>query len=1396
MRKKVLFTLAFLCFGFTFSQTFNYQSVVRNAAGDPIPNQSMGVLIRIIEGSPAGSVLYNETHTVLSNAHGIITLPVGGGTSNANFLAIDWSLQNQWINIQVDIAGGTSYTDIGTSKLQFVPYALYAMNSSTSTDAGPFDYTNNVVSNANGNIITDDFVFGSTQLDVNGAFSPSLNNRMFFDKSKAAFRAGYTSDDQWDEPKVGNHSVGLGEGGTASGSNSFSMGRNANATGDYSIAFGLNAGGFADYARGFGLTARAYGQHATAMGRQVIANSMSEVQLGQYSTFVSGSADTWEPTDRLFVIGNGQEDINLALNSDALVMLKNGNTTLNGTFTIDGDNQGAGTSYTLPAQDGTVNQIMQTDGSGNVVWATPAAAAIPNGGNNGEVLATDGSGNLLWVNNDILPVGGTDGFVLKTDGSGNYAWVTNNDADNDAANEIELPVGGNNGQVLATDGSGVYSWIDQPSIPGAVFSTISNVTSNAPGTIVTDDFVFGSTQLNNITGADDNSRMFFDKSLGAFRAGNEVDGFGGFDEANLGPFSVGFGQRNVASGWYSSTLGGQRNTSSGYYSMTMGDNNTASASYTVALGKDNNASGLESIALGYSNTAESRGQISLGYLSTIATGDATAYVPTDRLLVVGNGTSDINGVTRSDALVILKNGNTTLNGELTIDGDNAGTGAAYTLPAQDGSANQIMSTNGSGVVSWIAAPSGGGATLPAGGTDGDVLKTDGSGNYAWVNNDVLPSGGANGQILSTDGSGGYTWIDEVTGTSTFSTTSNVTSNANGSIATDDFVFGSMQLANDTNTTDDDNRMYFDKSKGAFRVGRAFSDEWDDSNTALYTIAMGNNNLAKGIYSVAIGDRNSANFDTSIALGDWNVLNNANTYALGSHLLTETPLQTSLGVYNTSYTSIAPSSFTEPTNRILVIGNGTSTTRSDALVMLRNGNTTLNGSLTIDGDNAGAGTAYTFPAQDGTANQVMTTDGSGNVSWVNAAAGGVFTTTANVTSNANGTIATDDFVFGSTQLNNDANTVDDDKRFFFDKSRGAFRAGEVEADEWDTTNIGTNSTSFGINNISSGAAAFTAGDENQATRFATVAMGVANRATGSTSVAIGTNAKAESRGQISLGVNNTAVAGDAYAHVATDRLFVIGNGITTAASDALVMLKNGNTTLNGQLTIDGDNQGAGASYTLPAQDGTANQVMTTDGFGNVSWVSVPSDGDSDPTNEIELPTQTGQAGKFLTTDGTNPSWTNTIEATSVKIPSLPAFNVTSNGTVYTSAGEKEVGDWNATVNGDLFNDGNHLNLTNGRFTAPVDGLYFFSAQVRLDGMNGVAYSRLMIVKNGNKQSFRNGLHSIRNADTGTASWDTQHISGILKLNAGDYVSVFVESSGDTNWTLQSESGFNGYLVNKL
>lgn len=57
----------------------------------------------------------------------------------------------------------------------------------------------------------------------------------------------------------------------------------------------------------------------------------------------------------------------------------------------------------------------------------------------------------------------------------------------------------------------------------------------------------------------------------------------------------------------------------------------------------------------------------------------------------------------------------------------------------------------------------------------------------------------------------------------------------------------------------------------------------------------------------------------------------------------------MGIYNTSATGSSTGII--DTDRLLVVGNGTGTTdfqRSDALVMLKNGNTELSGNFTVDG----------------------------------------------------------------------------------------------------------------------------------------------------------------------------------------------------------------------------------------------------------------------------------------------------------------------------------------------------------------------------------------------------------------------------------------------------------------
>jgi hypothetical protein len=107
--------------------------------------------------------------------------------------------------------------------------------------------------------------------------------------------------------------------------------------------------------------------------------------------------------------------------------------------------------------------------------------------------------------------------------------------------------------------------------------------------------------------------------------------------------------------------------------------------------------------MGRETTAESLGQTTLGMFSTAKAGNATSYVDTDRLFVIGNGTSVTN---RSDALVMLKNGNTKLNGALTLNP--TGT-SSYTLPTAKGTAGQVLTIDNAttGTTTWTTVSGGG-----------------------------------------------------------------------------------------------------------------------------------------------------------------------------------------------------------------------------------------------------------------------------------------------------------------------------------------------------------------------------------------------------------------------------------------------------------------------------------------------------------------------------------------------------------------------------------------------------------------------------------------------------------------------------------------------------------------
>lgn len=130
--QNILFIVALMLFATEVMaqvpQGFNFQAVARNAEGELITSANLGVRISIVKGTESGEVVYTETQIPSTNEAGMFQLVIGEGTSENNFVGIDWSADNYFVKLEIDPAGGTEYEELGTTRLLSVPYALLAQD--------------------------------------------------------------------------------------------------------------------------------------------------------------------------------------------------------------------------------------------------------------------------------------------------------------------------------------------------------------------------------------------------------------------------------------------------------------------------------------------------------------------------------------------------------------------------------------------------------------------------------------------------------------------------------------------------------------------------------------------------------------------------------------------------------------------------------------------------------------------------------------------------------------------------------------------------------------------------------------------------------------------------------------------------------------------------------------------------------------------------------------------------------------------------------------------------------------------------------------------------------------------------------------------------------------------
>tara|TARA_B100001287_G_scaffold273021_1_gene275720 strand:+ start:440 stop:1417 length:978 start_codon:yes stop_codon:yes gene_type:complete len=141
--RKLYFTLLVILLSITSSlsqapHTFSYQTVIRDVNWGIMPDRDVSVLVRILEDSSFGSVMYSEEHFVQTSPIGLVNLEIGGGINySGSFNDIDWGNHSYFLEVSVDINAGNNYLLMGSTQLKSVPYALFAETSANPGNPGP-----------------------------------------------------------------------------------------------------------------------------------------------------------------------------------------------------------------------------------------------------------------------------------------------------------------------------------------------------------------------------------------------------------------------------------------------------------------------------------------------------------------------------------------------------------------------------------------------------------------------------------------------------------------------------------------------------------------------------------------------------------------------------------------------------------------------------------------------------------------------------------------------------------------------------------------------------------------------------------------------------------------------------------------------------------------------------------------------------------------------------------------------------------------------------------------------------------------------------------------------------------------------------------------------------------
>ena len=145
---------------------------------------------------------------------------------------------------------------------------------------------------------------------------------------------------------------------------------------------------------------------------------------------------------------------------------------------------------------------------------------------------------------------------------------------------------------------------------------------------------------------------------------------------------------------------------------------------------------------------------------------------------------------------------------------------------------------------------------------------------------------------------------------------------------------------------------------------------------------------------------------------------------------------------------------------------------------------------------------------------------------------------------------------------------------------------------------------------------------------------------------------------------------------------------------------------------------------------------------------------------------------------------------VNTPARPAFHAR----LSSSSGATGV-QGSLVFNEEDFDIGSNYDTSNGRFTAPISGIYFFSFDGLVADSSGAAlpannYTRVRFLKNGSSGLFGQFSYNF----SGSAQFNTINRIDCIQLSANDYIQVQVEYQYVyTDASGEFDPVFQGFLI---